>query len=144
MFKQYSDGLEAMTQAGVGPADPLRAPLREARERHKTAISPFLARARRRLPGPDTVFAGGQERSPLGALSWFTRVFNVTGSPAITVACGFSTRGLPIGLQFAGPARDEALVLRAAFAYKQATDWRRNRPNVGVGITAPPAAGNPG
>ncbi|MGH9440480.1 MAG: amidase family protein, partial [Terriglobia bacterium] len=63
-------------------------------------------------------------------LSWFTRVFDVTGLPAITIPCGFSAAGLPIGLQFAGPAWGEALVLRAAFAYEQATDWRRVRPKL--------------
>jgi aspartyl-tRNA(Asn)/glutamyl-tRNA(Gln) amidotransferase subunit A len=54
--------------------------------------------------------------------------FNVTGLPAISVPCGFTEEGLPIGLQFVGHAFDEAIVLRIANAYEQATDWHTKRP----------------
>ncbi len=50
-----------------------------------------------------------------------TRPFNVWGLPAISVACGFTRSGLPIGLQIAGDRWREDLVLRLAFAYEQAT-----------------------
>jgi len=50
-----------------------------------------------------------------------TRPFNVWGLPAISVPCGFSKAGLPIGLQIAGPAWREDLVLRLAHAYEQAS-----------------------
>ena len=48
-----------------------------------------------------------------------TRPVNVWGLPAISVPCGFTKRGLPIGLQIVGPPRGEAKVLRAARAYEQ-------------------------
>jgi Asp-tRNA(Asn)/Glu-tRNA(Gln) amidotransferase A subunit family amidase len=51
--------------------------------------------------------------------------FNALGLPAISVPCGITAAGLPIGLQIAGHAFDEATVLRVAAAYEAATDWRR-------------------
>src|ERR1700722_16754451 len=57
-----------------------------------------------------------------------TRPFNVWGLPAISVPCGFTQSGLPIGLQIAGPPWREELVLRLAEAYEQATQWHQHRP----------------
>ena len=64
------------------------------------------------------------------ALTQYTRPFNINGFPAITVPCGFSEAGLPIGLQLAGRPFDEVTVLRAAHAYEQATDWHLRRPEL--------------
>lgn len=58
----------------------------------------------------------------------FTYPFNLTQQPAISVPCGFSKSGLPIGLQLVGPMHRDDLVLRAAAAYEAATDWHRKRP----------------
>jgi len=52
-----------------------------------------------------------------------TRPFNVWGLPTISVPCGFTKSGLPIGLQIAAPHWREDLVLRLAHAYGQATAW---------------------
>ena len=57
-----------------------------------------------------------------------TMPFNALGLPAISVPCGFTAAGLPIGLQIAGHAFDEAGVLRIAHAYERATDWQRRPP----------------
>jgi len=54
-----------------------------------------------------------------------TRPFNVWGLPAISVPCGFTQSGMPIGLQIAGPHWREDLVLRLAHAYEQATAWHK-------------------
>jgi aspartyl-tRNA(Asn)/glutamyl-tRNA(Gln) amidotransferase subunit A len=54
-----------------------------------------------------------------------TRPFNVWGLPAISVPCGFTQGGLPIGLQIAGPHWREDLVLRLAHVYEQATPWSK-------------------
>jgi aspartyl-tRNA(Asn)/glutamyl-tRNA(Gln) amidotransferase subunit A len=59
-----------------------------------------------------------------------TRPFNVWGLPAISVPCGFTGSGLPIGLQIAGPQWREDLVLRLAHAYESATEWHKRRPAV--------------
>jgi aspartyl-tRNA(Asn)/glutamyl-tRNA(Gln) amidotransferase subunit A len=56
-----------------------------------------------------------------------TRPFNVWGLPAISVPCGFTQSGLPIGLQIAGPLWREDLVLRLAHAYEQATAWHKRQ-----------------
>ena len=57
-----------------------------------------------------------------------TRPINVWGLPAISVPCGFTEAGLPIGLQIIGPHWGEALVLRVANAYEQAAAWHRRDP----------------
>lgn len=56
--------------------------------------------------------------------------FNVTGNPAVTMPCGFTSTGLPIGLSVAGRSFDEVTVLRVAQAYEQATAWHRRRPPI--------------
>ncbi|MBM3359525.1 MAG: hypothetical protein FJY54_17600, partial [Betaproteobacteria bacterium] len=53
---------------------------------------------------------------------------NVTGAPALIVCCGFSARGLPLGLQIMGRPFDEQTVFRVGYAYEQATQWRARRP----------------
>lgn len=57
-----------------------------------------------------------------------TRPFNVWGLPAISVPCGFTKNGLPIGMQIAGPHWREDLVLRLAHAFESATKWHQRRP----------------
>jgi len=52
-----------------------------------------------------------------------TMPFNLTGLPAVSFPCGFTTNGLPIGLQVAGKPFEEATILRIAHAYQQLTDW---------------------
>jgi aspartyl-tRNA(Asn)/glutamyl-tRNA(Gln) amidotransferase subunit A len=54
--------------------------------------------------------------------------FTALGGPSLSVPCGFSATGLPIGLQLAGRRFDEAAVLRVGHAYEQSTDWHRRRP----------------
>jgi aspartyl-tRNA(Asn)/glutamyl-tRNA(Gln) amidotransferase subunit A len=56
--------------------------------------------------------------------------FDVSGLPAITVPCGFTSSGLPIGLQIVGAPFAESMVLTMAQAYEQATDWHTRRPTV--------------
>jgi aspartyl-tRNA(Asn)/glutamyl-tRNA(Gln) amidotransferase subunit A len=57
-----------------------------------------------------------------------TSPFNVLGIPTISVPCGFTSEGLPIGLQLSGRWWEEGLVLRAAHAYQQVTDWHKRLP----------------
>jgi aspartyl-tRNA(Asn)/glutamyl-tRNA(Gln) amidotransferase subunit A len=60
-----------------------------------------------------------------------TPLFNLTGQPAATVPCGFSSDGLPIGLQIVGRRFDEATVLRASAAFEALRPWAQRRPSVG-------------
>jgi aspartyl-tRNA(Asn)/glutamyl-tRNA(Gln) amidotransferase subunit A len=84
------------------PTTPIAAPLRE---------------------GLDAVEAAAQ-------LTRFTAPFNLTGLPALSVPCGFTADGLPIGLQIVGAPWSEASVLRAGYAYEQATRWNERAPPV--------------
>jgi len=55
---------------------------------------------------------------------------SVTGHPAISVPCGFSPEGLPVGVQIVGRHRDELGVLQLAHAFEQATGFGRRRPDI--------------
>ncbi len=57
-----------------------------------------------------------------------TAPFNRYGIPTISIPCGFSREGLPIGLQISGRALGELDVLALAHAYEQATDWHKRMP----------------
>ena len=59
-----------------------------------------------------------------------THMFDVLGLPAISIPCGFTPAGMPVGLQIAGPPFAESRVLALARAYQQATDWHRCRPGL--------------
>jgi aspartyl-tRNA(Asn)/glutamyl-tRNA(Gln) amidotransferase subunit A len=50
--------------------------------------------------------------------------------PAISVPCGFTAAGLPIGLQIAGPHWSEPVILSVAYAYEQQTEWHRRKPQL--------------
>lgn len=67
-----------------------------------------------------------------------TGQFNVYGIPAISVPCGFTAAGLPVGLMIAGPRFSEGRVLALARAYEQATEWRGKRPPLTPDTPVPP------
>ena len=81
--------------------------------------------------GAAEIQVGDTRQGVIPTLTKFARPFNINGFPAITVPCGFSSSGLPIGLQLAGRPFDEETVLRAAHAYEQATPWHNKRPPMG-------------
>jgi len=83
--------------------------------------------------GQSTVRSGGVDEPSLMALIRCTAPFNATHLPALSLPCGFTRDGLPIGLQIAGRAFDEATVLAVGHAYEQATDWHRRRPQLDAG-----------
>lgn len=71
--------------------------------------------------GEESIMINGVAEDPRRIMSRFTAPFNLSGHPAISIPCGFSDKQLPIGLQLAGRAFDEEMVLRVAHAYEQAT-----------------------
>ena len=75
------------------------------------------------LDGPDAV---EQART----LTRFTAPFNLTGLPALSLPCGFTRDGLPIGLQIVARPWAEAALLRAGQAYEMATEWHLRRPEL--------------
>ena len=62
------------------------------------------------------------------AIPTFTRPYDLNGFPAVSVPCGFSEAGLPIGLQIAAKPYQDHVALRAAYAYEQATEWHKQHP----------------
>ena len=60
----------------------------------------------------------------------FTGPYNLTGMPAISVPCGFTSEGLPVGFQIAGKPFDEPTVFRAAYAYEQSARLFEQRPSI--------------
>jgi aspartyl-tRNA(Asn)/glutamyl-tRNA(Gln) amidotransferase subunit A len=78
--------------------------------------------------GEERVRHGGVEEGTMAAYARCTFPFNAAGLPALSVPCGFTATGLPIGLQLAGRPFDEATVLRVGHAYEQATEWHARRP----------------
>ena len=78
---------------------------------------------------PAAAFEGYDPSSTARGRS-FTAPFNATGLPAISVPCGFTERGLPVGMQFAGKPFDEPGVIQAAYAYQQHARWYDQRPPI--------------
>jgi len=74
------------------------------------------------------------EGTPAGGLrdGWYpyTHPFNLTGHPAVTVPCGWTADGLPVGLQIVGPWLSDARILRAAALFEEAMPWQDRRPPV--------------
>ena len=60
----------------------------------------------------------------------FTISANLAGIPGISVPCGFSSSGLPIGLQLLGKHFDEAGLFKAAYSFEQATEHHKRKPNL--------------
>ena len=60
----------------------------------------------------------------------FSRPQNLTGQPAISVPCGFSKNGLPVGFQISGRLFEDDLVMKVGHAYEQATEWHKIHPKI--------------
>jgi len=60
----------------------------------------------------------------------FTISVNLAGLPAISIPCGFSLKGLPIGFQIIGKPFDERGILQLAYAYEQSTPWHKMKPMI--------------
>jgi aspartyl-tRNA(Asn)/glutamyl-tRNA(Gln) amidotransferase subunit A len=82
---------------------------------------------------PTTAFAIGEKSDDPLAMKLSdvcTIPANMAGIPALSQCCGFDSAGLPIGMQLMAPAFAEEMLLRAAYAYQQATDWHLRRPGL--------------
>ncbi|MBA7629091.1 Glutamyl-tRNA(Gln) amidotransferase subunit A [subsurface metagenome] len=75
-----------------------------------------------------SVSINGVSMPVVPALTRLTRLYNLLGLPAISVPCGFSQAGLPIGLQIAGKPFAEATILQVAHAYEANTNWHEKEP----------------
>ena len=104
--------------------------VRRAFESVDVMVTPTTMRAAS-LIGEDQVEVEGVRLSTGAAFASLTMPFNIAGVPAMSLPCGFTAEGLPIGLQIAGRPFDEATVLRVGHAYECATEWHRRRAPVG-------------
>ena len=89
--------------------------MRQFMQRYDLIVTPSVS-----VPAFEARPAGTQKMDPQAMLGWtpFSYPFNLTQQPAITVPCGLTSQGLPMGLQIVGPMFGDALVLRAARAYE--------------------------
>ena len=69
-----------------------------------------------------------------------TQPFNAYGIPTISIPCGFTSTGLPVGLMIAGPRFAEGKVLALAHAFEQATDFHKRKPPIRPDTPVPPLA----
>ncbi len=105
--------------------------MRQFHERYDLLLTPTMPLPAFSL-GSDTPI--GPDGSSWDAWSPFTFPFNLTGQPAATVPCGFTSDGLPVGLQIVGRNYDEATVLRAAYAYEKAHPEHSRTPKMPINI----------
>ncbi len=70
----------------------------------------------------------GEDTEMLNALVRYTMPFNMTGSPTITLPCGFTDAGTPVAFQFVGRHLEEEMLVRAGYVHQTATDWHRKHP----------------
>ena len=80
------------------------------------------------LIGAESVQIDGEQIGVRPAIVGHCRPANFTGLPAISVPCGFTRDGLSVGLQLIGRAFDESTLLRIAFFYERANEWRARHP----------------
>lgn len=81
---------------------------------------------------PNTAWKIGEEQEPLTVYKGdsLTCPVNLAGLPAISVPCGFDSKGLPVGLQIIGPAFQETRILQVAHALEQQTEHHKARPKL--------------
>ena len=100
---------------------------RQFMEGYELVITPTLATAAFEAGANQPELVNGKPATHLG-WTGFSYPFNLTGQPAISVPCGFTSAGLPVGLQIVGAWRDDLRVLQAARAFEQLVPWADQRP----------------
>jgi aspartyl-tRNA(Asn)/glutamyl-tRNA(Gln) amidotransferase subunit A len=76
------------------------------------------------------VILGKRPEEVPSALTRFTRIFNLNGFPCLSLPCGFSSSGMPIGLQVVGRPFDEETVLKVGHAYESQAPWKTQHPKI--------------
>jgi aspartyl-tRNA(Asn)/glutamyl-tRNA(Gln) amidotransferase subunit A len=98
-------------------------------ERADAILAPAVPIGAPRL-GENELMIEGEKETVRSALVRMNRPANLTGDPAISVPCGFTRAGLPIGLQLIGPHWSEARLLAIAQAYEDSTEWHKQHPSL--------------
>jgi aspartyl-tRNA(Asn)/glutamyl-tRNA(Gln) amidotransferase subunit A len=121
----------------------LRTLVREAFEDHRldALVAPALPGTSLPVADVESSDGGLTETAdhPFGTFVHHSFPGNLTGQPTVTVPCGLSSAGLPVGLQIMARPFDEAMALRIGDAYQQMTDWHRLAPPLAVKESSPHA-----
>lgn len=107
--------------------------IRQAFESVDALLTPAQPMVAPPLHAPPKVFARGRQ---------FALPFSLAGLPSAVITCGFSSEGLPVGLQIVGDRLEDALILRVASAFEAGTDWHRRRPRIFPGLAVAETAVN--
>jgi len=102
---------------------------RQLFDRVDVIVTPTVPIPAPRIDDLNKPWGNGSETS-MASLARFTRFYNVVGLPAISIPCGCTPEGLPVGMQIAGKAFDEFTVIRVAHAYEQDARWFERRPTI--------------
>jgi aspartyl-tRNA(Asn)/glutamyl-tRNA(Gln) amidotransferase subunit A len=135
---QYGEDVRKLLEKGgsVSAVDYLKAlearqvvlkDFEEAFERVDAILAPAVPVPAPRI-GEKMLTIAGEQETVRSALIRLNRPGNFTGLPGISVPCGFTHDGLPVGLQLIGRAWDEARLLQIAHAYEQTTNWHTRHP----------------
>jgi aspartyl-tRNA(Asn)/glutamyl-tRNA(Gln) amidotransferase subunit A len=108
--------------------EPIRAELWSTFDQVDVLVTPAMPTTTARIGSSVVVELDGRNYDTGELATRCTYPFNLSGFPAMSVPCGFDRHGLPIGLQLAAAPWQEALLLRVAHQYQQATDWHLRRP----------------
>ncbi|MBI3030701.1 MAG: amidase [Candidatus Rokubacteria bacterium] len=104
-------------------------PVRKFFETYDLLLTPTVACPPFKVGLDNPAVIAGTPIEPYGWIP-FTYPFNMTGQPAASVPCGFTSDGLPIGLQIVGRRFDDATVLRAAATFEEAHPWAGKKPPI--------------
>lgn len=128
-FEHGSQATAADYARAIRAVDEMKAKIDDLMDTYDLLLTPTMA-----VPPfpigqpPDRI--DGKDVPPRSSYSPMTRPFNLSGQPAASVPCGFSSDGMPIGLHIIGRRGDEATVLRASAAFEQARPWEHLRPDI--------------
>jgi len=137
----YNDDVRVMLEAGeFVPATTyiraqrvrnlLQQEFRKLYDQVDVIVAPTIAATAVKAGTESITWPDGSEEPLISAYTRFALPGNITGLPALSVPCGFSSEGLPIGFQAIGRPLDEATILRLGAAYEAATDWHKRRPQL--------------
>ena len=104
----------------------------EALDRFDVLVCPSAPTEAPEIPAsPNIISSKDEVLASIWGRSRVNAPASLTGQPALSVPCGFTSNDLPAGLQIAGRPLDETTVLNVGHAYEQATPWHKRRPPVG-------------
>jgi aspartyl-tRNA(Asn)/glutamyl-tRNA(Gln) amidotransferase subunit A len=115
---------------GMGARQDIIADFEAAFEKVDVILAPTAPIAAPRVGKTQVRVTADRETATRAELLRLTRPSNITGMPAISIPCGFTREGLPVGMQLMGPRWGEARLLAIARAWEQATEWHKRRPNL--------------